>query len=161
MLSILMPLCLLTSVQSVNRQLLLISWHNKDPTWKVTVWLTFLLSLWSPHFLAPSPLSLSQYKSRNNYLVQIDGFRGYYQQWLKHMPAQSAEEEQGALQSQTDAAELRTEATDGLTEAQRNHRAAARRCHTRNRDRKSSSTSTVWLNSRRSSRPLFYLLLVL
>lgn len=58
-----MPLCLLTSVQSVNRQLLLISWHNKDPTWKVTVWLTFLLSLWSPHFLAPSPLSL--YPSTN------------------------------------------------------------------------------------------------
>lgn len=55
------------------------------------------------------------------------------------MPAQSAEDEQAELQSETDAAALKTEAADGLTEAQRNQRAAARRFNSRNKDKTSSA----------------------
>lgn len=72
-----------------------------------------------------------QYKSRNNYLVHINGFRGFYQQWLRYTPAQSAEDEQAELQSRTDSAVMITEAAGGLTESQRNQRAAARRYNSR------------------------------
>lgn len=96
-----------------------------------------------PHFISPPcylSFLLSQYKSRNNYMVQIDGFRGYYQQWLKDMPAKSAADEQAELQTVTDPAVLKTEATDGLTETERSQRAAARRYKFYSKDKKSSAT---------------------
>lgn len=75
-----------------------------------------------------------QYKSRNNYLVHINGFRGFYQQWLKYTPAQSAEDEQAEPQTQMDSAATKTETSDALTESQKSQksqRAAARRYNSR------------------------------